>query len=230
MFWLAIGILQIGNIPLYKVGLDLLAKVLRALDNCGAFQPENGNGFEDFLMSARVPVEKAADQLDEVVGLSFRSSFPAALCLLLLKGMEDVQTKDECYDVVVQIINIVSNCRKWQLASPDQATRRLDLILPYLILILPTSNARNAVSHVFAVAGLVTTPELRQSLEYGGFGPILEQVHRIDIAHKSQTDYILYPSIIAAMLHKTRVEHDIMILYSILASSITWADQSKTIM
>ncbi|KAJ1930650.1 Ras GTPase activating protein ira2, partial [Linderina macrospora] len=53
MFWLAIGILQIGNIPLYKVGLELLAKVLRALDNCGAFQPENGDGFEDFLMSAR---------------------------------------------------------------------------------------------------------------------------------------------------------------------------------
>ncbi|KAJ1960437.1 Ras GTPase activating protein ira2 [Dipsacomyces acuminosporus] len=230
LFWLGIAVLQIGNVPLYKVGLSLVSKVLRTLDVCGAFSPENGEGFQDFLMSARVAVEKAADMIDETTRISFRSSFSSALCLLLLRGMEDVVTKDETYEVLIQIIGIVTGCRRWQLADAANEKRLLDLVLPYLILIIPTASARNELVHVFTMAGLVTSTEIKQSLEHGGYVRLLEQIHKVDIKRECQTDYILYPSILAAMLHKVRVEHDIMILYSIFASNITWVDNTMSLL
>ncbi|KAI9502459.1 hypothetical protein BX070DRAFT_226203, partial [Coemansia spiralis] len=192
LFW-------IGHLPLYKVGLSLMSKVIRTLDACGAFLPENGDGFQHFLMSARVAVEKASDQIDDVVGISFRYSFSAALSLLLLRGMEDMSTKDEAYEVILQIIGIVANCRKWQQADTANPDRKFDLILPYLILIIPT-------------ASYSITADTKSSLERGGYVRLLEQTHKNDIARKCQSDYIL-----------SRAEQEIMILYSLLASKIAWS-------
>ncbi|KAJ2126845.1 hypothetical protein IW136_006566, partial [Coemansia sp. RSA 678] len=230
LFWVGIAVMQIGHLPLYKVGLNLVAKVVRTLDACGAFLPENGDGFQHFLMSARVAVEKAADQVDDLVGISFRSSFSAALSLLLLRGMEDMSSKDEAYEVLLQVIGVVASCRKWQQADQIATDRKCDLILPYMILILPTATVRKELAHVFTTAGFAIGAEAKASLEHGGCVRLLEQVHKIDIARKCQSDYILYPSILAAMLHKSRSDQEITILYSVLASNITWVDTTMSLL
>ncbi|KAJ1989019.1 Ras GTPase activating protein ira2 [Coemansia umbellata] len=230
LFWVGIGVMQIGHLPLYKVGLSLMSKVIRTLDACGAFLPENGDGFQHFLMSARVAVEKASDQIDDVVGISFRYSFSAALSLLLLRGMEDMSTKDEAYEVILQIIGIVANCRKWQQADTANPDRKFDLILPYLILIIPTASVRKELVHVFSTAGYSITADTKSSLERGGYVRLLEQTHKNDIARKCQSDYILYPSILSAMLQSSRAEQEIMILYSLLASKIAWVDSTMSLL
>ncbi|KAJ2297993.1 Ras GTPase activating protein ira2, partial [Coemansia sp. RSA 2706] len=230
LFWVGIAVMQIGHLPLYRVGLTLVAKVLRTLDACGAFLPENGDGFQHFLMAARVAVEKAADQVDELVGISFRSSFGAALSLLLLRGMEDMSAKDDAYEVLLQIISIVASCRKWQQADTANPDRPCDLILPYMILVLPTASVRKEMGHVFSAAGVVVNADVKASIEHGGYVRLLEQIHKNDIARKSQSDYILYPSILAAMLHRSRSDQEIMILYSILASNITWVDTTMSLL
>ncbi|KAJ2723214.1 Ras GTPase activating protein ira2 [Coemansia sp. Benny D115] len=230
LFWVGIAVMQIGHLPLYKVGLSLISKVMRSLDACGAFLPENGDGFQHFLMSARVAVEKAADQMDEAVGISFRYSFCASLALLLLRGMEDMTTKDEAYEVLLQVIDIVADCRKWQQADTENPDRRYDLILPYLILILPTASVRKEMVHVFTLSGLAINSDTKQNIEHGGYVRLLDQIHKIDIARKCQSDYILYPSILAAMLHKTRSQQETMIMYGILASNITWADATMSLL
>ncbi|KAJ1821439.1 Ras GTPase activating protein ira2 [Coemansia sp. RSA 2598] len=230
LFWVGIAVMQIGHLALYKVGLSLVSKVIRTLDACGAFMPENGEGFQHFLMSARVAVEKAADQMDEAVGISFRYSFCSALSLLLLRGMEDMSTKDEAYEVLLQIISIVASCRKWQQADSANPDRKYDLILPYLIIILPTAGVRKELVHVFTSSGLFINSDMKQNIEHGGYVRLLDQIHKIDIARKCQSDYILYPSILASMLHKTRSDQETMILYSILASNITWADATMSLL
>ncbi|KAJ2748274.1 hypothetical protein GGI19_006186, partial [Coemansia pectinata] len=230
LFWVGIAVMQMGHLPLYKVGLSLVSKVIRTLDSCGAFLPENGDGFQHFLMAARVAVEKAADQVDDAVGISFRSSFSASLSLLLLRGMEDMSTKDEAYEIILQIIAIVSNCRKWQQADANNLERHCDLILPYLILILPTANTRKELVHVFTLAGLTISTDVKLSLEHGGYTRLLEHIHKSDIARNCQSDYIIYPSILAAMLHKTRADQEIMILYSVLASNIAWVDATMSLL
>ncbi|KAJ2889505.1 hypothetical protein GGI21_006548, partial [Coemansia aciculifera] len=141
-----------------------------------------------------------------------------------------MSTKDEAYEVILQIIAVVSNCRKWQQADVSNPERRCDLILPYLILILPTANTRKELVHVFTVSGFTISTDIRLSLEHGGYVRLLEQIHKSDIARNCQSDYIIYPSILAAMLHKTRADQEIMILYSVLASSIAWVDATMSLL
>ncbi|KAJ2709386.1 Ras GTPase activating protein ira2 [Coemansia spiralis] len=182
------------------------------------------------MMSARVAVEKAADQVDEAVGISFRTSFSAALSLLLLRGMEDMSTKDEAYEVLLLVIGVVAGCRRWQQADLANPDRRADLIMPYLILILPTASARKELIHVFSLAGVVVNTDVKLAIEQGGFVRLLEQIHKGDVARESQPDYILYPSILAAMMHKTRSEQEITILSRILASDIAWVDPAMSLL
>ncbi|KAJ2741694.1 hypothetical protein GGI20_005013 [Coemansia sp. BCRC 34301] len=144
--------------------------------------------------------------------------------------MEDMSTKDEAYEVILQIIAVVSACRKWQQADASNPERRCDLILPYLILILPTANTRKELVHVFTVAGLAISTDVKLSLEHGGYVRLLEQIHKSDIARNCQSDYIIYPSILAAMLHKSRADQEIMILYSVLASNIAWVDATMSLL
>ncbi|KAJ1799798.1 Ras GTPase activating protein ira2 [Coemansia sp. RSA 2399] len=230
LFWVGVAVMQVGHLPLYKVGLSLVSKVLRTLEACGAFLPENGDGFQHFLMSARVAVEKACDQLDVTVGISFRYSFAVSLSLLLLRGLEDMGTKDEAYEVVLQIIGIAAGCRKWQQVDTTDPERKLDLILPYLVLVIPTASVRKEMAHVFAIAGFAVSAETKASIERGGYVRLLEQTHKLDIERKCQSDYILYPSVIAAMMHKPRAEQETMILYSILASNIAWVDATMSLL
>ncbi|KAJ2251649.1 hypothetical protein GGH98_003247, partial [Coemansia sp. RSA 454] len=86
------------------------------------------------------------------------------------------------------------------------------------------------LAHVFTTAGFAIGAETKASLEHGGCVRLLEQVHKIDIARKCQSDYILYPSILAAMLHKSRSDQEITILYSVLASNITWVDTTMSLL
>ncbi|KAJ2795767.1 hypothetical protein H4R20_005764 [Coemansia guatemalensis] len=230
LFWVAIAVMQIGHQPLFKVAIALMARVIRALDACGAFLPENGDGFQHFLMAARAAVEPAADRVDDTVGVSFRSSFSAALSALLLRGLEDTATKDDTYELLLLIIGVVASCRRWQYADATNPSRRYDLILPYLILILPTASVRKELLHIFSCAGIAVNADAKTTVEHGGFVRLLEQIHRVDIARGCQSDYILYPSILAAMLHRTRSEQEITILYTILASNITWVDSTMSLL
>ncbi|KAJ2553920.1 Ras GTPase activating protein ira2, partial [Coemansia sp. RSA 1933] len=230
LFWVGVAVMQVGHQPLYRVGLSLVSKVIRTLEACGAFQPENGDGFQHFLMSARVAVEKACDQLDATVGISFRYSFAVSLSLLLLRGLEDMSTKDEAYEVVLQIIGVAASCRKWQQMDTANTERKFDLILPYLVLVIPTASVRKEMVHVFSIAGFSISAETKASIERGGYVRLLEQTHKLDIERKCQSDYILYPSVIAAMMHKPRAEQETMILYSILASNVAWVDATMSLL
>ncbi|KAJ2518205.1 Ras GTPase activating protein ira2 [Coemansia sp. RSA 1939] len=230
LFWVGVAVMQIGHLPLYRVGLSLVSKIIRTLDACGAFLPENGDGLQHFLMSARVAVEKACDQIDAAVGISFRYSFAVSLSLLLLRGLEDMTTKDEAYEVVLQIIGVAASCRRWQQADTSDPERKYDLILPYLILIIPTASVRKELVHVFVTAGYAVSAETKASIERGGYVRLLEQTHKMDIERKCQSDYILYPSVVAAMMHKPRAEQETMILYSLLASNIAWVDATMSLL
>jgi neurofibromin 1 len=83
MFWIAIGILQLEDASLYVAGLALLEQNLHTLEAQGALE----NCFlEKIMMEAREPLEWQFKQLDQAVGLSFKSKFHFALVGHLIKG------------------------------------------------------------------------------------------------------------------------------------------------
>ncbi|XP_044590361.1 neurofibromin-like, partial [Cotesia glomerata] len=83
LFWVATSILQLDEAPLYASGLALLEQNLHTLDSQGTFDDKT---LEKVMMSTREPLEWHFKQLDNAVGLSFKSNFHFALVGHLLKG------------------------------------------------------------------------------------------------------------------------------------------------
>ena len=83
MFWIAISVLQLEEASLYAAGLALLEQNLHTLEvhSLLDIQP-----LEKIMMEAREPLEWQFKQLDQAVGLSFKSKFHFALVGHLIKG------------------------------------------------------------------------------------------------------------------------------------------------
>lgn len=85
-FWIAISILQLEDAALYAAGLALLEQNLHTMESHGIL--ENSNlSMDKLLMEAREPLEWQFKQLDQAVGLSFKSKFHFALVGHLIKGL-----------------------------------------------------------------------------------------------------------------------------------------------
>ncbi|XP_035742449.1 neurofibromin-like isoform X1 [Vespa mandarinia] len=83
LFWVATSVLQLDEASLYASGLALLEQNLHTLDSQGTFDDKT---LERVMMSTREPLEGHFKQLDNAVGLSFKSNFHFALVGHLLKG------------------------------------------------------------------------------------------------------------------------------------------------
>jgi neurofibromin 1 len=83
MFWISISILQLEDAGLYVAGLALLEQNLHTLEAHGLLENQS---FEKLMMDAREPLEWQFKQLDQAVGLSFKSKFHFALVGHLIKG------------------------------------------------------------------------------------------------------------------------------------------------
>lgn len=83
LFWVATSILQLDEASLYACGLALLEQNLHTLDSQGTFDDKT---LECVMMLTREPLEWHFKQLDNAVGLSFKSNFHFALVGHLLKG------------------------------------------------------------------------------------------------------------------------------------------------
>jgi neurofibromin 1 len=83
MFWIAISILQLEDASLYVAGLALLEQNLHTLETHAIL---DSHPLEKIMMEAREPLEWQFKQLDQAVGLSFKSKFHFALVGHLIKG------------------------------------------------------------------------------------------------------------------------------------------------
>ncbi len=85
MFWISISILQLEDASLYVAGLALLEQNLHTLEANGILDTQQS--LEKIMMEAREPLEWQFKQLDQAVGLSFKSKFHFALVGHLIKGL-----------------------------------------------------------------------------------------------------------------------------------------------
>ena len=89
MFWISISILQLEDASLYVAGLALLEQNLHTLESHGTLDMQP---FDKIMMEAREPLEWQFKQLDQAVGLSFKSKFHFALVGHLIKGFRHQNT------------------------------------------------------------------------------------------------------------------------------------------
>jgi neurofibromin 1 len=132
MFWIAISILQLEDANLYMAGLALLEQNLHTLESHGTLDSQP---LEKIMMEAREPLEWQFKQLDQAVGLSFKSKYHFALVGHLLKGLRHpVQnTISRTIRLLTMLLGIVAKTEKRDKFQVTQTS------IPYLAALVSVS-------------------------------------------------------------------------------------------
>ncbi|KAJ1918867.1 Ras GTPase activating protein ira2 [Mycoemilia scoparia] len=226
LFWLAISIVLIGHTRLFSAGTGLLSHVITALDNCGAFNPQNGGGFSSFLITARDPVLDVLTELESVVGINFQASFSVALSTALARGLSDSLTADGTYNVLKLILSIASRSRQKQVS--DWNHDYLDDIVPYMILALPVAATRKEISVI------VMPPTLNIDMEDGqkvaknsGYLPLLETIFKNDEDRVTDSYSMLCGVLISGLIYQLKADQALTVLCTTFKSRLVLSDHDS---
>ncbi len=82
LFWIAVAILKISDVKLFNAALNFIETILSVQDFHEGFK----KGIEECFNSAREgPVDQIIQKLDQISGVSFKSSFSFGMASHLLK-------------------------------------------------------------------------------------------------------------------------------------------------
>ncbi|KAJ1971448.1 Ras GTPase activating protein ira2, partial [Dimargaris xerosporica] len=208
LFWLALAILQIGQINLFTSALGLMDEILRSLDTQGVFtnrQPHK------YLLSTRQPFEDTVAAIDGAQGVNFYTDFAFALATYLIKGLHHPTTKDTVLNVLHTFIGIHTN-RENLSAAPRRITSQ---VLGAVVPLLPASAKNGELSELMWHLGLgdvhVDNPDVQ---DY--YHQILDQFET-----PTETSAILLGSFLVAMLGLCEYEGEQLFLYRFLSEVAT---------
>ena len=91
LFWLAVALLQGSHASYYAEASLLLQVTLKNMEQQGLFK---NNSVETVLLEAREPLEEVTSQLDDMLRLSFETSFSFSLAAIIFKGLRHSSLKE----------------------------------------------------------------------------------------------------------------------------------------
>jgi hypothetical protein len=132
LFWLAVSLLQGSHASYYAEASSLLQVTLKTMEEQGLFKH---NSVQSVLLEAREPLEPVTSQLDDMLKLSFESSFSFSLAAIIFKGLRHSTLKGSAEAALRTLLQVT-------VATYDPNVS-LDLIteetLGYFIALLPVS-------------------------------------------------------------------------------------------
>jgi hypothetical protein len=138
LFWMAVALLQSSHMAFYNEAADLLRITLERLDARGAFRQGT---MSYILLKGRVPLEEIACQLDQLLGLSFESSFSFSLASIIFKGLRHGHLKAAGEATLRTLLRVA--VRSFDDASNSKGPLNQDA-LGYFIALLPLSTTRDS--------------------------------------------------------------------------------------
>ncbi|KAJ3082728.1 Neurofibromin 1, partial [Quaeritorhiza haematococci] len=209
MFWLAMSLLQIGHVPIFQSALQLLQVVLKALDHQGCFEEES---VSSMLLRAREPIVDVLWQLDNAVGIHFRTDFSFAVAVNLLKGVKHSTTKTATTEVLRILLEI--SAKQAHLTAGGSSKVGLDR-LGYILPLLPTSER---LRELFWLAGVV-----EPSVDFDGIdditGPMKYRKVLDRLAIPDEKIATLTISMMVTMLEHAEYETEVLFIYGFLAEA-----------
>ncbi|OBZ70421.1 Neurofibromin [Grifola frondosa] len=140
IFWLSVALLQSGNISLYVEAIQLLRVTLEYLAEHDIFKDR---GVPATLLEARVPLEDIAGQVDQLLGLSFDSSFSFSLASIIFKGMRHPGLKDSAEAALRSLLRItVDSCSEVDHADEGPDRPLCQDAIGYFLALLPSSTTK----------------------------------------------------------------------------------------
>ncbi|GLB34218.1 putative GTPase-activator protein for Ras-like GTPases [Lyophyllum shimeji] len=101
LFWLAVALLQASHPAFYVEATRLLRVTVESIEQRGMFQSES---VASFLLKSRAPLEDITSQLDEMLHISFESSFSFSLASVIFKGMRHTGLREAAEAVLRSLL------------------------------------------------------------------------------------------------------------------------------
>jgi neurofibromin 1 len=129
---ISLGILQIGHIPLFNAGLDLLMASLRNLDGASMFD----RGLTEGILDARDGAGPAAVKLDEYNGVNMvrERDVNFSIVGIVWKGVRHPATRDSTIEALSLLLDIATR-KRLEIDPIDESIG--DEAVPYFIGLLP---------------------------------------------------------------------------------------------
>jgi hypothetical protein len=105
LFWLAVALLQASHLGFYIEATWLLRITLENMEQQGLFK---NNSVQAVLLEAREPLEEISSQLDEMLRLSFETSFSFSLSSIIFKGMRHTGLKASAEAALTTLLRVTS--------------------------------------------------------------------------------------------------------------------------
>ena len=137
LFWLAVALLQGSHASFYAEASSLLQVTLRNMEQQGLFK---NNSVQNVLLEAREPLEEVTSQLDDLLRLSFETSFSFSLAAIIFKGLRHSCLKESAEATLRTLLQVTVAARDTN-ELPDLASHEA---LGYIIALLPVSTTPKA--------------------------------------------------------------------------------------
>jgi hypothetical protein len=137
LFWLAVALLQGSHASYYAEASSLLQVTLRSMEEQGLFK---NISVQNVLLEAREPLEEVTSQLDDMLRLSFETSFSFSLAAIIFKGLRHSSLKESAEAALRTLLQVTVAAHDAN-GLPDLASHEA---LGYIIALLTVSTTPKA--------------------------------------------------------------------------------------
>lgn len=224
LLWLAIGLMQCGDVGLFTEAAELLQTSLETLDAQGAFADMP---LPAFFFEARIPLEEVTLQIDDYIGLSFESNFSFSLASVIFKGLRHPAQKVQ--DVTTAVLRTLLKITT-RTSPPIDSMPRSERAIPpdsvgYFLALLPTTPNVPTFQVVLRDAGagkawLDTSARSTDSEDTGS-----ARVPLPSLGLKDAREALLAASFLGTMLNSATANPEREMLFSLLADmAVMWPE------
>ncbi|KAG1226630.1 hypothetical protein G6F35_002849 [Rhizopus arrhizus] len=199
LFWLAVGLIQIGHPTIFQTAVEFLHAVIRALDSRDMFIRRP---IEKVLLEARANLEDCALELDKACGVNFNDYFSFAIAVIILKGLNYCENKDVVYRCLCAFLIIDS--KQFRQQEYIEA-----YTLGYLTGLIPFSAKENGLTEMLQIAGC------SENINLGSPNAGLFDFLRIP----DNNTALLFVSLLVTLLNTSENESEKVFLYNLLADA-----------
>lgn len=136
LFWLAVALIQSSHLPFYVEATQLLRVSLENMEKRGAFKDQTVSGV---LLKSREQLKSITSQLDELLRLSFESSFSFSLAAIIFKGIRHSGLKESAEVVLRSLLCVTVRTEKILNVSDGVGDSVSPEALGFFLALLPLS-------------------------------------------------------------------------------------------
>ncbi|KAJ3504772.1 hypothetical protein NLJ89_g7765 [Agrocybe chaxingu] len=137
LFWLGVALLQASHLGFYIEATCLLRVTLECIEQSGAFKEAS---VQAFLLEQREILEEVTSQLDEILRISFETSFSFSLASVIFRGMRHSGLKESAEAALRVLLRVTSGAHDANSEMPNGfKDSPCPEALGYFIALLPVS-------------------------------------------------------------------------------------------